>query len=112
MDNEATEATSLKRSTFLTIMHILLTNELSAEKPRAVDPGPDLTLVSPTPKAKTPKTKTNPFTNYGPDADSDSDSDSYFSTMFNRKKADKGKVKAINQWEGDPNTGPASRVCY
>jgi hypothetical protein len=73
---------------------------LPTEKPRAVDPEPDLVLASPT-----PKTKTSADTNYNSDADADAD----FNTAFTCKKSNKGKSKAINQ---PHNEGPAARVSW
>jgi hypothetical protein len=73
---------------------------LPTEKPRAVDPEPDLALASPT-----PKTKTSADTNYNSDADANFD----FNATFTRKKSNKGKSKAINQ---PHNEGPAARVSW
>ncbi len=74
---------------YLTIVYIVLTNEPPTEKPRAFNPEPDLVLVSPK-----SKTKTHPYIDSDSDVDVDVDADS--DAMLTRKKADKGRAKAID----------------
>ena len=88
-------------------MYILLTSKPPTERPRAIDPEPDQTLASPKRKPKN-----HPHVDLDVDIDVYADSDSGPDAIVTRKKADKGKAKAIDQPEGDLNGGPTARVCY
>ena len=88
-------------------MYILLTSKLPTEKLKAIKPDPNLTLVS-----SRRKCKKQPYINLDSDIDVPANANSGSDTIITQKKADKGKVKVIDQLEGDLNGGPATRVCY
>ena len=94
------------RSTYLTIVYIVLTNKPPTEKPRAVTPALVLVLVPPKPK---PKPKMLLFMDSDSDLDLNSDSNSSANAAVSLKKLDKGKGKATDPPE-DLNEGPAPRV--
>ena len=99
------EAIFVKRSMYLTIMYIVLTNKLPTEKPRTVSPEPD---ASPKPKPKSkPKPTPKPPQDIDMDLDINRDSDAEFEATFTRNKTAKGKAKAIA-----PNEGPSTKVCH
>ena len=88
-------------------MYILLTSKLPTEKPKAIEPDPNLTLVS-----SKHKCKKQPYVNLDSDIDVPPNANSGSDAIITWKKADKDKAKAIDQLEGDLNGGPATRVCY
>ena len=88
-------------------MYILLTSKPPTKKLKAIEPDPDLTLVS-----SQHKCKKQPYVNLDLDIDVPANANSGSNTIITWKKADKGKVKAIDQLEGDLNGGPTTRVCY
>ena len=88
-------------------MYILLTSKLPTEKPKAIEPDPDLTLVS-----SKHKCKKQPYIDLDSDIDGPPNADSGSNAIITWKKADKDKAKAIDQLEGDLNGGPTTRVCY
>ena len=88
-------------------MYILLTSKLPTEKPKAIEPDPNLTLVS-----SKHKRKKQPYVDLDSDIDVPPDANSGSDAIITQKKADKDKAKAIDQLEGDLNGGPATRVCY
>ena len=88
-------------------MYILLTSKLPTEKPKAIEPDPDLTLVS-----SKHKCKKQPYINLDLDIDVPPNADSGSSAIITWKKTDKDKAKVIDQLEGDLNGGPTTRVCY
>ena len=88
-------------------MYILLTSKLPTEKLKAIEPDPNLTLVS-----SKCKRKKQTYVDLDSDIDVPPDADSGSDAIITQKKADKDKAKVIDQLEGDLNGGPATRVCY
>ena len=88
-------------------MYILLTSKPPTEKPKAIEPDPNLTLVS-----SKHKCKKQPYIDLDSDIDVPPDANSGSDAIITQKKADKDKAKVIDQLEGDLNGGPATRVCY